>query len=725
MQPQKYEFYINDTQVSPHYKQIKKKYTLESDQRFFRVTLDGKITLFGADYYVVKTASIETELVLKVYTTINGARTLYFEGTFSKTDCKFTDDKRMVELGISPRDGYTDIMSNYDHEYNLIDLAPELTDVNMDKWPVLQIYCPESTKVGNFMAGVYWESEVTEAKIDVRGLERDYNFLLGPVGWDIRVKTGAYKATYGGVGDIVTYENTGILFRWTGGIDLVGEGGYSFHGVVMTAYSTSSGKALYQGNLNGTSRWITATLPAVEGSGATGSLSIEATCFYFMSRYLIGSSAAIDPTGTTVSGTRIRSDDFAVSSLNYKWSVPFRLTFGELDISPKRSQEPTKYGRTEDGMYFEQSPGNVHWFPIARSSWDYTSMWFSRSTRIQTMDFYNISRYTMRDGITIGQAIKALLKKIAPGIRHEETPEYSQFLYGSSNPITGDFFRVVITQKSNVLKGIYDEPATKAPVTLETLMNMLRDCFRCYWYIEDGKLKIEHVRYFMNGRSYSSPVTGIDLTTTYDTINLKPFSWGQNDFEYDKSELPARYEFGWMDDSTDVYSGFSIDVNAVYVQKDKTESITVDSFSSDLSLMMLVPNSFSEDGFALMCCTYNDAGGFYNFPFEKVNLIDEKGVTYSIDTANTYATWYYLQRFYMDDMPATNISYEGISNTHFQVRSIKKCMSQTVKFPVKSGDPDPDLYTLVKTDAGNGEISELLINMDTRQAEATLLYEPK
>jgi hypothetical protein len=725
MQPQVYEFYVNNTRVYPHYKQLKKKYALESGQRFFRETLDGKISLFGFDYKIIKDASINKKHTFKIYTYINNVRTLYFEGEFTKTDCKFYNDKRQVELSISPKDGYTDILNAYDHEYNLVELKPKLSEISMNKRPVLQIYCPEDNKVGNFMGGVYWESEVTESQSNIVQLQDKFNFILDFVGYDVRVDSGQYKGIYAGMGGlIISYDNTELIFESSGGIEIdIHNGNYDFSKLVMTAKNKNTGVALYRGNLSGSSRFITATLNAIGGSGASGTLSINVTVYYFMSRYLCASSSGIDSNGSVLSFKNVPSDDFAVSGLNYAYCHPFKLT-GELDVSPKLSVEPTKYGKAEDGRYFEQSPGNVHWFPIARSSWDYTSMWFSQSDRTKKFDSYNITRYRMKDGVTIGQAIKALLKKVAPNIQHEETEEYSRFLYGKTNPITGDAFTILITQKTNVLKGIYDEPATKAPITFENLMNMLRDCFKCYWYIENGKLKIEHIWYFMNGRSYGQTQNGLDLTNTVNAINSKAYSYGQNNFEYDKSDLSGRYEFGWMDDCTDLYDGFPINVDAVYVQSDKTENITIDNFSSDIDLMLLTPNSFSEDGFALMCCEYYSDVNFYSFPFGEVTFIDEKGISYSIETPNYYATWFYLQQFYMYDMPATDISYDGIQDDHLQVLHIKKCMQQQVKFPIKANENDPDLYQLIKTDNGYGEISELSIDIDTKQVEATLLYEP-
>lgn len=728
MQPQAYEFYINDTRVYPHYTSLKKKYSLESGQRFFRTTLDGKLTLFGTDYFTVKTASIETELVFKIYTYIAGTRTLCFEGTFAKTDCKFYHDKRQVELKINPKDGYSTILDNYDHEYNLIELAPKLSTVSVNKRPVLQIYCPEDDKIGNFIDGVYWEANVTEAKSNIVELKDKFFFELAHIGCEVRVDSGIYKGIYAGVGaaSIVTYDNSNMYFKTSGSIIIdINTGNYTFAEFILTGYN-SAGKALYSGKLNGTSRWIIATLPAVEGSGVTGSLSVNVTVFYFMARYLCPTSSGIVGGTTSVSFNDLPSDDFATEGLNYKWCTAFKLTSEELGLSAKLASAPTKYGKAEDGRYFEQIPDNTHWFPIARSSWDYISMWYAPSNNTKTFESYNNSSVHMRDGITIGQVIKALLKKVAPDIQHEETTEYSQFLYSSINPITGDAFKVLITQKTNILKGLYDEPATKAPITLETVMNMLRDCFRCYWFIENNKLKIEHIWYFMNGRSYSNvtATSAIDLTSLEDTINSKLFAWGQNNYEYDKSDLPGRYEFGWMDDCTDIYDGFPINAKAIYVQKDKTESISVESFSPDIDLMLLDPNSFSKDGFVLMCCKYYSDIDLYYFPFEDITLVDEKNVSYSISTPNTYASWFYLQQFYMYDMPCTNISVEDLANNTLTVAHIKKSMKQTVKFPIKAGTQDVDLYSLITTDMGAGEIAELTIDFVTKQVEAVLAYEP-
>ena len=229
-------------------------------------------------------------------------------------------------------------------------------------------------------------------------------------------------------------------------------------------------------------------------------------------------------------------------------------------------------------------------------------MWYVYDNYYEHFEEILRKQYTLKDSYSIGAAIKAILKKIDPTISHEPTVEYSQFLYGNNNPLGLTKFYVYITQKTNILKGNYDQPAQKAETSLEELMKMLRDCFRCYWYIENNKFKIEHIYFFMNGGSYSSQSSyQLDFTALTDQFNKKLPSYFQSEVEFEKSDLNQRYEFGWMDDVTDLFGGVAIDVKSQYIQKDKTEEINIGQFSSDVDFMLFNPSNFSDDGFALLC----------------------------------------------------------------------------------------------------------------------------
>ena len=106
--------------------------------------------------------------------------------------------------------------------------------------------------------------------------------------------------------------------------------------------------------------------------------------------------------------------------------------------------------------------------------------------------------YTLKVAYAISAVIKTLLAEIDPSIQHEATSEYSNFLYGSTS-INNVGFRLFITSKSNILKGEYDQAAQKAEITLKDLMEMLANCYQCYWYIDDNnRFIIEHIYYFNN-----------------------------------------------------------------------------------------------------------------------------------------------------------------------------------------------------------------------------------
>lgn len=88
---------------------------------------------------------------------------------------------------------------------------------------------------------------------------------------------------------------------------------------------------------------------------------------------------------------------------------------------------------------------------------------------------------------------------------------------------------------------------------------MLRDCFKCYWFIEDGKFKIEHIQYFRNGGSYSGGVVlSHDLTKELNLRNGKPWAFNTSEYSFDKVDLPERYQFKWMDDVTAAFEGLPI-----------------------------------------------------------------------------------------------------------------------------------------------------------------------
>lgn len=730
MIPPKYKFYISKNngdkvEVRPHYKELNKKYAKESGQEFFRISLDGKINLFGSDYEIINQSSIEDQLIFIVdkYNNTSKKWVEYYRGEFSKTDCKFDHDKKKCELKTTAVDGYTEVMNKYENTYDLIKLAPEISKINLHKRSLIQVYISGTNSISNFFGGIYWEDDVNEAIDDYDTLVNKYYFSYIKAGNEFYVR-GAGISDVNGV-----YAGTnGYWSCWNGYTCYMGTDTPMTKAYIYIKRN-SDGAVLYQS----VKQWMFTNagncyigrenIEMVNVSNPSDKFTIESPFLYHIYQRLLCDVDTISDSEGVKNTYNLPSDDFVTDNRNYKKCIG--LTGGLFFCTSRTVTEPTKYGLNDYGEYFTNefipaSAGIGRPLPISKNSWANASLWYVYDSYYEYFEERLRKQYTLKDSYSIGAAIKAILKKIDPNITHEPTSEYSQFLYGSSNPLGMERFYVYITQKTNILKGDYDRPAQKAEASLEELMKMLRDCFRCYWYIEDNKFKIEHIYFFMNGGSYSGKSNyQLDFTKLTDQFNKKLSSYFQSEIEYDKSDLNQRYEFAWMDDVTDLFGGNAIDVKSNYIQKDKTEEINIGQFSSDVDYMLFNPSNFSEDGFALLCPI--KSGSTLELPIITVNnLVDENGDTYEAVAQNWYASWIYLQNFYLWDMPAYSIESNVLN--YLYARDIKKCMKHTIEFPTEE---DLDELELIKTAFGNGKIDEISISLDTRMAKVNLLYRPE
>lgn len=652
MVPPKYKFYIiNEShgttrhEINPHYKELNKKYAKENSQEFFRITLDGKITLFGDDYELINSASIEDNLLFVIdkfnRTTNNWIE--YYKGEFNKTDCKLDYEKKSCELKTSPLDQYTQVMNKYDNTYDLIKLAPAISKVNLHKRALMQVYVRGANSISNFLGGTYWEDDVNEVIDSHADLIQKYYFSYVKAGNEFYVSgagisevNGVYAGTNGswqkwygyrgqltveiskgttapseGLPTVCSIQSTDSRIAATDEeLGAYAEDLYRFQ-IIRTSDGTvvyESEKLYYTLNTDITADNIfigREDIKMINTSNASDVFTISNVFIYHVYQRLLCDVDTVEDSEGIKETYDIPNDDFVFNNRNYKKCIGLR---GGLFFCTSRTvAEPTKFGMNDYGEYFTNdfivdTLGVGHPLPISRNFWANASLWYVYDSWYEYFEEGLRKQYTLKDSYSIGAVIKALLKKIDPSLTHEETSEYSRFLYDSSVPISMNRFYVHITPKSNILKGDYDQAAQKAEITFEELMNMLRDCFRCYWYIENGKFKVEHIYYFMNGGSYSAQTNyQLDFTKLKDQFNKRLSSYFQSSIEFDKSELNSRYEFNWMDDVTDLMGNVTLDINANYVQKNKTEEVNVSQFTSDIDLMLLDPSSFSEDGFALLC----------------------------------------------------------------------------------------------------------------------------
>ena len=713
--------------VCPNYKDdLTLDYELETNQRFYRAKLSGKINFVRADYDIINNAPFDSEFFLYIEKSDDWGQTYnqYYKAKFMKTDCTFNDDDKLVTVQPETIDQYNDVLAGLEKEYNLIELAPQIEFLTIRKRPLIQIYVPGDSIVSCFLGGTNWEQDAN-ATTDQNALIQTYHFALCNILKEIQITSQGSPAVISGLyigrmstgvspdefmGDLYPELNVNYYIhiaqkRVAGGLPI------GLAGVEIRRRSDDVAMFRYTKITQEPFDTLEFDLTAVEGSGATGTMHADMKSYNIYARYLVDVDK-IDDLDTYP----LSSDDIVDNNRNYRRAIGYAIDVAF--ISNNFSDTPTEWGLADSGKYFEP-PYSIYgqtFDPIARSTWRYASLWFGFYLMDWILEEKARKAYTLRDAFTLSSCINVLLKEFAPGITHEATPEYSQFLYNTNNPISGKSFKLLISQKSNIINGEYKTPAQKAPITLQQIMTMLRDIYKCYWYIEDGKFKIEQVSWFRNGGSYGyNPIIDYDLTQLENVRNGKKLAFATSEYSFDKVEMPERYQFEWMDDVTTPFEGLPIEITSKYVTAGKIEEINISNFTSDIDLMLLNPGAISLDGFALFAAVMPSGGGQLELPFTRQTV---DGVEYFLQ--NGYLAFINIQPTYWAyDMPARNFKINN--SQYYALGGLERKKKQTLNFPAGTTDPNP--MQLVKTYIGNGQVDKLSVNLCSRNIKATLKYD--
>ena len=716
--------YIAPYIVHPNYKDdLAKEYELETNQRFYRAKLSGKLSFIRDDYDYINNKPFDTTFLLLIEKSNDGGKTWtsYYSGQFMKTDCTFIDYDKKVTVQPDTIDEYNDVLAGLEKEYNLITLAPAIQRITINKRPLIQIYVPGDSIVSCFLGGTNWEQDAN-ATTDQNALVRTYHFALCNILKEIQITSHGSPAVISGLytGRMATGATPGVF---TGNLYPELNVNYYIFISQQTIDGTPFGIALveirrrsddvamfrYQKATTAPFDTLEFDLTAVEGSGATGTMHADMKSYNIYARYLCDVETIGD-----LNTYPLPTDDIVDNNRNYRRAIGYAIDVAF--ISNNFSDTPTEWGLADNGKYFAP-PYSIYgqtFYPITRSTWRYASLWFGFYLMDWILEEQARKAYTLRDAFPVASCISVLLNQIAPGIKHEATAEYSQFLYGSSNPISGLTFRLLVSQKTNIINGEYQQPAQKAPTTLQQFTNMLRDCFKCYWYIDGGKFKIEHIQFFKNGGSFGGgAIISRDLTKEINLRNGLPWAFNTSEYSFDKVDLAERYQFEWMDDVTTPFEGLPIQVISKYVTPGKIEEINISNFTSDIDMMLLNPGNMSSDGFALFAAVPPTSGSQWILPFTRQTI---NGVEYFLQ--NGYLAFINLQSpYWMYDLPARRVSVNGSEVYAYGIERKKK---QTFSFPA-TDDPNP--MQLIKTYIGNGQVDKLSVNLHSRSIKATLKYD--
>ena len=682
----------------------------ETDQQFFRRKLSGNLTFTGKDYEYIVAVPFDSRFELRMLISRDGGATwtVYWMGYFYKTDCTFDGDNESVVVTPKSVDDYDAILAGWEKEFNLMDLLVPMVPIEIVKRPMIQVYVPGDTVITCILSAMSWEQEIDPISDETK-LQDFYHFGRISGNESVVVSGAISPSDINGNYSSLSNMNGYVMRSYRLEVPDPNNLGNTYWAYVQDIVKAGQTQVYWYYESATGYNFDDVTLSPVQGM-ATGDLRIQRQSTAVYARWVFD-----NPNPSSKTAYPITGDDPVYDNRNYRFVFPYEENEVVIYYNDQFSASPTKYGIYQPGQYY--LPPEMDYYtpiPIARSTWRLRSIWYKPPQMWDWLEEQTLwQKYVMGNAYALADVINKLLSEIAPGITHQATPDFSAFLYGP-NPISANGFNLCITPKSNVLKGSYSEPAQKAPITLKDVMDMLRDCFRCYCWVDNNKrFRIEHISYFMRGGSYSQDAAvGIDLTQAVVKRTGKPWATAQLQYTFDKIEMPERYQFAWMDDVTQPFKGWPLDIESGYVEKGHIAEINVRNFTSDVDYMLLNPSGCSKDGFALLAATRELVNNTYSLSFTM--YYSEKNIARS---QNGELMFQELQRYYMYDMPAPTVKRNGVV---MNVLGTKRVKRNTVNFPCIK---DPNLQVLVKTFIGNGSFERLSLNLSSRNGEATLAYD--
>ena len=704
---------------------IKINISREENQIFKREKIEGTFKFVGNEFDLIYQCSIFTKFTLEIY------REDVFVGSadFIRTDCEFNLDDKICSVKLTTKDIYEKILNGYENKYNLVKLAPQRESVTMTKRAVLQFYVRGEKVVTNVVGGVHYEQSCKEV-YDADKLKDIYHF-------------GGYLP--------LSYIDIKKIIDVTAPADILGR--------YFIDTSIVSGRSIIYINGNNSryriqitylgTEWRLILIDSTPDKALAGasipSMQIGSQDITFEKA---GSSGGNYASGTFNSDgdlycrvllpkhfdnsyERNMADDITDYDSNYPYvrSVSLDKFAPKMKMVVDKSNAPTEWGIDSEGKYFvyptltaDQQKNGSSPIPIGQSHWERMSSWLLSDDDVNNLVDDFDDTFVLKDSYPIWSAIAVLLKEIDDTITFEGTQDYSMFLYLSgTNPYIYSYDfpshrnALHITPISNIKKTFYEQAAQRGEISLKQILDMLRNVYNCYWFIDSEKrLRIEHIVYFKNGNSYTSekPTPSIDVTIKKNLPTGESWGFAQNTVEYETDKCPARYEFKWGDKCTYPFVGEPVDVKDIYLDASRKESVGIENFLADIDYIVSNPSGVSDDLFAVF---------EINKLTKKVDILDVRlnDASPKYKVQNPYLSMIVAERFYYPFDLSGWKAYAGKYELDvYKTKGIKK---QTLSCPLSLAEMRS--IGIIRTEVGNGTIDKLEAEINTLYAKNTIYYE--
>ena len=708
---------------------IKINISREENQIFKREKIEGTFKFVGNEFDLIYQCSIFTKFTLEIY------REDVFVGSanFIRTDCEFNLDDKICSVKLTTKDIYEKILNGYDNKYNLVKLAPKRENVTLTKRAILQFYVRGEKVVTNVVGGVHYEQSCKEV-YDAKDLRDIYHFGGSlPLSFITINKIMDITAPSEVLGRYFLDESIGnvvaMIYKNENNPRYIiqtnqGSNGWMFL-LIDSTTNTTLADAEIRTNESGAHAFT--FIKSGTGSGYDSGVDYASGTLYYdgdlFCRLLL-------PKQFDKSYQRSMDNDITDYDSNYPYvgGVSLDRFAPKMKIVVDKSVTPTEWGIDSEGTYFQypiltasQQENGSSPIPIGQSHWERMSSWLLSDDDVNDLVDDFDATFILKDSYPIDSAIAVLLKEIDDNISFEDTQDYSMFLYSGamqelySYDFLGCRNALHITPISNIKKTFYEQAAQKGEISLKQILDMLRNVYNCYWFIDsDNRLRIEHIVYFKNGNSYTSekPTPSIDVTIKKNLPTGESWGFAQNTVEYETGKCPARYEFKWGDKCTYPFVGEPIDVKDIYLDASQKESVGIENFLADIDYIVSNPSGVSDDLFAVF---------EVNKSTKKVDILDVRlnDTSPKYKVQNPYLSMIVAEQYYYPFDLSGWKAYAGKYELDvYKTKGIKK---QTLSCPLSLAEMRS--IGVIRTELGNGIIDKLDAEINTLYAKNTIYYE--
>ena len=706
------------------------KHTNQDDVVYKKKEIAGALSVVDADFYLVLSNDLDTKIFIRIV-----GNNINQQAYFHLRGCKIDYDNEIAEVSLVIEDHYFDVERKMDTPVNWLDFVSNHSPQDIPLHPIVQVYIAGEPEITIVTKGGFWTQPVKTPSALDSTLRGAMHFGQPDVLLHARTTSQALESQNSYLfGDMPANdafaETMSLCGRYKLWVDIEVVGGNpqeAYAQYVIT--DTQTNERMFESFQVYYSEVNIVNMPLY--SATHGMISFH--------RFRVYSRIVTAVTDNTF-WNNIPPEDILERGI-YRYAKPISggVVFSAQHYTPETPSEHPLYHHVLFGVIphlaslpmtppVHPNPNmqyvipDVNYVPVNPNRWHGVHIWYNMPGSVVSMveDANLVHRHTIYHTYTFEAMIKALLNGLGLDLAYDEEDD-SQFLREMVVDVTE---HINVLPAGNLITWNYTSPTTIHEITLGQVLENIKKVFNAHWHIHNGRLKIEHAKWYYKGGMYHGDAdVKQDLTVTYDMRGLKRLADGLNRVQFEEVDIPDMFRFVFLSGSSDMFRGYDIIYNT---RRHNIKEVEIEMFNTDVVYCMLNPSRIDPKAMYLLSSgrihTQDDKWNSLEYSTFSIVNDENSSVQYTLLNGKL-SLLYLLDRFHNANVLKFPVYINTIKREEQTLEVLKKrTMLQEVEFPV---DGVIEWLKLYKTDMGDGQIHEVTHYLHTDHAQALLKHYPE